>query len=126
MLLLLISLPTGLGHFDVAGLPFFRSADQEDHEFFIIEALVHAVSGTEVDSKFGNALPYPFVVAEVSQFDPVDARLDTSSNLGVLVLKPLVKVVRTVFCYVVNYSEDVVIVAYWLQNVFARFDQVPC
>ncbi len=98
MLLLLIRLPTGLGHFDVAGLPFLRSADQEDHEFLAVEAIVHAVSGAEVDSKLGNALAHPFVVAEVSQFDPVDERLDASSNLGILVLKPLAKVVRAVFC----------------------------
>ena len=46
--------------------------------------------------------PTPFAIAEVSQLDPVDSRLNASSNLSVLVLKPLVKVVRTDFCYVVN------------------------
>ena len=57
------------------------------------------------------------MVTEVSKFDPVDARLDASSNLGVLSLQPLAKVVRSVFCNVVDCPYQAFIVATWLQNV---------
>ncbi len=80
--------------------------------FLAVAAIVHAVSGSKVDSELVNALAHPFVVAEVSKFNPVDARLDASSNLRGLVLDPSVKLVRVIFCYVVDCFNRAIIVAY--------------
>ena len=69
--------------------------------------------GIRVQSRFvtrKRPCPLP-VIAEVSKFNPVDARLDASSNLRGLASDPFVKVVRAIFCYVVDYLNHATIVA---------------
>ena len=91
-----------MGSCNVAGLPLLGSAGQQDHESLAVGTIVDAVPGTEVDSKLGHAFANPLVIAEVSKFEPVDPCLDARPNLAALALQPLIKVVRTVLCHVVD------------------------
>ena len=114
--LLLICPPPGLGRCYVTGLPLLGSAGQKNHEFLSVGAVVDAIAWTEVDSKLGHAPANPLVIAEISKFDPVDPRLDARPNFAALALQPLAKVVRTVLGHIVDYFDQDLIVAYWLQD----------
>lgn len=57
----------GPGRHDVAGLPFFRAADQLN-EVVAITSVVDAIAGIEVDPKPVNASTHALVIPEVAQF----------------------------------------------------------
>ena len=86
------------------GLPFFRSPDQKEHQCLTVKAVVDTVSRAKVEPKLKNAFAHSFVIAKISKFDTVNARLNTRSCLGILAPEPFVKVVPPIFCDVVGYS----------------------
>ena len=96
-------LPVQLGRFDIGVLAFLRPAGQQNHKFLSVPAVVHAVSGAEVDPEFRDTLADRFAVAEVAKLDPVDPFLNAGDGFIVLVFEPFTEVVLTVLCRVMNY-----------------------
>ncbi len=85
-------------------LPFFRSPNQKNHQCLTVNAVVDTVSRANVEPKLKNAFAYSFVIAKIPKFDTVNARLNARSRLGMLAPEPFVKVVRTIFRNIVDYS----------------------
>ena len=86
----------GYRPFDVTRLPFLGSANQQDHQQVTIPAVIHAVSGAAMDSKFEYARADAFTVPEIAQLHSVDSSLNPGAYLRALLLKPSSKVVGSV------------------------------
>jgi hypothetical protein len=68
---------------NVCGLRPFVSAAQEQNNFGASDAVVHAIACTNVDSQLPNAISNRLVVAEVTEFDTIDAAINGSLSLDV-------------------------------------------